>query len=252
MVAKTGHKERVLALLQSVKDLVENGARDPERVARALQLIKDGDTRFLLPSAKLRTKRIPFMNRPPHEQWEYVYKTVCGKRNIDCAGIHMPPQPTFACWPIIIMPQVPLNALYAAMNKAFPCWSYYGDDLEKAIDWQQEERDGRTNPYGVWVKAIVEATEDLNNCSAHTIKNRGLTTTTLHERLCLEAFHWVITGGKNGGKHLDPIGWNPCPGSRYSAGRVPRVDSRDGRVRVRWAFRGYANPRVGVRQVVTL
>lgn len=250
MVAKTDHKSRALALCASVKDLLENDARDPERVAKTLQSIKDGDARFLVPGAKSGAKRVPFAGRSPHEQWERVYKTVCGKK-ADCAGIELPPKPDYACWPIIVIPHVPLNAMFAGLKRKFSCWSYYGDDIENAIDWRQEERDGRKQPYGVWVKVVRDAREDMNNISASAVKAKGIKGITLDERIRLEAFYWILTGGGKRGTHLDQVGWNICTGSCGSDGRVPSVGWDDGGVRVRWARRGDAYPDVGVRQVVS-
>lgn len=243
MVAITGQLARALGLCDSVKDLLESGARDPEAVARILQRIKD---------VAVGGKRISFKDRTPNEQWERTYRIVCGKKKIDCAGIALPSKPDFACWPIIVMPEVPLNAVLAGLKSKFSCWSYCGDDLERAIDWQREERDGRKEPYGIWVRAIRDAREELHGISADTVKGRGLKTITLNERICLEAFHWVLTGGAKRGVHLDQIGWNICTGSRYSDGDVPRVDWDGGAVSVDWTGRGDAIPDVGVRQVVAL
>lgn len=242
MVATTDQLARALGLCDSVKELLNAGARDPEVVARVLQRIKNEPA----------YKKIPFKDRTPNDQWEQTYRIVCGKKNIDCAGIKMPPPPNFACWPIIVMPEVPLNAMFAGLKSKCSCWSYYGDDLERMIDWKQEERDGRKDPYGIWVKAVRDAREDLNNVSADTIKGRGLKTTTLDERIRLEAFYWVLTGGARRGVHLDQVGWNMCTGSRCSDGNVPCVCWDGGKVYVDWAYRVCASPNMGVRQVVTL
>lgn len=180
-----------------------------------------------------------------------MYRIVCDKK-VDCAGIALPLKPDYPCWPVIVMPQVSLNAAFADLKGKFSCWSYYGDDLENVIDRKQEERDGRTEPYGIWVRAVRDAMEDINNLSANAIKNRGLKTITLDERIRLDAFYWVLTGGAKRGTHLDVVGWTLCSGSRHPGGGVPCVYGGDGWVRVHWVPRGSANPRVGARQVVTL
>ena len=251
MVASTDHKERALALCESVKDLIEKDARDCERVVCALQPIKDGDRRFLVGSARTRARGVAFGDCSPNEQWERVYRTICGKKKIDCAGIVMPPTPNFSAWPIIVVPEVALNRMFAGLQRNFSCWSYCGNDLEAATNWSLEERDGRTEPYGIWVRAVRDAREEMNNCSADAIKGLGIKTITLNERVRLEGFHWILTGGKKKGTHLDVNGWNICTGSRYQDGSVPAVDWSGYEVHVRWCARGSAYPDVGARQVVS-
>ena len=251
MVASTDHKERALALCESVKDLIEKDARDCERVVCALQPIKDGDRRFLVGSARTRARAATFSDCSPNEQWERVYRTICGKKKMDCAGIVMPPMPNFSAWPIIVVPEVPLNTMFACLKRYFNCWSYYGDDLENAIDSQKEERDGRTEPYGIWVRAVRDAREEMNNYSADAIKGLGIKTITLNERVRLEGFHWILTGGKKKGTHLDVNGWNICTGSRCSDGSVPAVHWGDDEVSVYWCDYGPADPSIGTRLAVT-
>lgn len=67
MVATTDQNARAIALCDSVKDLLEKGARDAERVANTLQRIKDGDARFLARGTPSRARGVLFKNRSPNE-----------------------------------------------------------------------------------------------------------------------------------------------------------------------------------------
>ena len=155
------------------------------------------------------------------ELWQHVYQEICGvKPTFD--DVVIPDDPGGFGWSIITTPEVPLNQFFADFRRKAPHWSFYGDDLEAALDWSEQERSYRDGAYGIRVRDVVEADEDLASLSANDIAKRGTKTITLDERVRLGGFYWVLSGGK----HLDIENVTLCAGSRSAGGDVPRVDWR--------------------------
>jgi hypothetical protein len=74
-------------------------------------------------------------------------------------------------------------------------------------------------PYVVLCKANIEADGDLKNTSANMVKDKGINTLTLKERLLVGRFHWWRDG-----IILDKDYITLCSGSRcFSVGDVPRL-----------------------------
>ena len=148
-------------------------------------------------------------------------------------------------WLIPCFPEIPTNLVWEAHKERYPCYSYAGDDLEKAVS--KDDRTYKKGPYGIWVRDRVEADEEFKDLSANVLRKRSVLGITLDERLRLELFYWV----RSRGQHLDTKNITLCAGSRHSLGRVPHVYWDDGRLRVRWYFPVNANPHLRSREVVS-
>lgn len=118
-------------------------------------------------------------------------------------------------WAIVIAKGLTLNQAYAACERNFKCYKY-ADNLDKSVTQNDRTSD---QSYVVYVKATVEADEDLKNMSANDLKAKGIKGITLLERIVLELFYFWKTE-----KHLDINNWTLCSGSRSSDGGVPCAD----------------------------
>ncbi len=135
------------------------------------------------------------------------------------------------------------NRGYNACDKLFPCWRY-PNDLDEAVPGS--ERDPRDGAYAIWVRDTVEADEAHNNKSANDIKQAGLKTETLLERLVHELAYFLETG-----EHLDTKDVTLCSGSRYSDGAVPRADWSGENFKVGWTPASGSNECLRCREVVS-
>ncbi|MBI4119128.1 MAG: hypothetical protein HY452_02600 [Parcubacteria group bacterium] len=136
------------------------------------------------------------------------------------------------------------NHAYEACQKHFPCWKYTSD-LDSALDWDKEERNPKDAPYAILVKDTQAADDNLKNLSAIQIKEKGITTETLTERLLHELMYWSETK-----KHLDPNTITLCSGSRSRGGHVPHVSWGGDDMRVRWCSHDDSSSRLRSREVV--
>jgi hypothetical protein len=137
-----------------------------------------------------------------------------------------------------------LEELYAKCKELFPCWCWTDSNFNTIVTWN--ERDTKNGPYAIWVKDNVEADEELKNLSATDIKEKGIATETLADRLIHELKFFTETG-----EHLDVKNMTLCAGSRDSFGVVPGVCWRYGAMTVVWCIPVYRSGSLRSRQVVS-
>ena len=137
-----------------------------------------------------------------------------------------------------------MGEVYAQCKELFPCWCWTDDNFGEIVTWN--ERDAKNGPYAIWVKGHVEADEELRNLSAADIRERGIATETLAERLTHELKFFAETG-----EHLDLKNTTLCAGSRDSFGAVPGVCWRYGAVSVIWSMPIYRSGSLRARQAVS-
>jgi len=160
-------------------------------------------------------------------------------------GPKIPPKPTDGNWRLlVILRELTNNQVYSVCEKQFPCWKYT-DNLDKAVP--TSERDPQNGSYAIWVRDIVEADPVHKNKSANMIKEVGLKTETLLERMIHELVYFSETG-----KHLDVSNVTLCSGSRYSGGGVPGAYWGDDGFGVYWYRADYRNAGLRPREAVTL
>lgn len=144
---------------------------------------------------------------------------------------------------VLVIPQgLTCNQVIAAMKKHFSVY-LYTNDLDR--DVSTNERDPKAGAYAIRVRDRVEADEELKNLSANQVKQLGLTTVTLLERLVYELKYYSETKS-----HLDVNNVTLCSGSRNSDGGVPRVSWSDGELCVSWCSSGSSNGSIRARSAV--
>ncbi len=175
-------------------------------------------------------------------EWKKFYQKLFN-RDFDFSNIAIP-EKSEGNWRLLIIADIPLEALYAKCKEQFPCWRWTDDDLGKIVNWN--ERDAKNGAYAIWVRDDVEADESLKNLSAESIKTRSIATETLAERLIHELKFFDETGN-----HLDIQNVTLCAGSRYSDGGVPGVRWYGGKLRVYWYVPDSAGGSLRARLVVS-
>lgn len=164
--------------------------------------------------------------------------------DLDFSGVRIPPhQPGFDRL-IVVAQGLTHNQVYEACVQRFPCWRYT-DDLDKATQGLHK-RDPKNGSYAIWVRDRIEADEELKNLSANQIKEKGITTETLLERLIHELKYWNETG-----QHLDVNNITLCSGSRYRDGIVPYARWGGDKFRVDWYYPDSSSDVLRSRQAVS-
>lgn len=175
-------------------------------------------------------------------EWEHFYLKHFDV-TYDFASLTMPVRPGDD-WRLLVIGEIPLGEIYAKCKEFFPCWCWTDDNFDTIVTWN--ERDTKNGPYAIWVKDNVEADEELKNLSATDIREKGLATETLTERLIHELTFFTETG-----EHLDLKNTTLCAGSRDSFGSAPGVCWRYGAMTVIWSMPIYRSDSLRSRQVVS-
>ncbi len=239
-------KARLLDLVTTVLELVRDGKRDPDRVAGALQRIKE-DPNFAEATTltfKEKPTRPGQIVRAMLRDWEKFYKEVFGLEK-NFSGLRIPSkQPGFDRLLVVAQGMTP-NRIYNRMKELMPVWKYWGN-LNSITSGPLANHN---HDYAIWVRDRVEADEELKNKSADDLKAEGIPGITLEERLLFELKYFKETN-----KHLDIDKWTLCSGSRRPNGRVPCVRwlPYDGRVDVGWYYADGRRSDLRARAVVSV
>lgn len=172
--------------------------------------------------------------------WTTLYKEYF-QLELDAANLKIPEQKPGSGWLIIVAHGLTPNQIFGVMRKLFPSWRYT-EDLNAITSVRKTD-----TTYAIWVRARVEADEELKNKSANDLTREGMNCITLEERMLLEIMYFVMTG-----KHLDLKSWTLCAGSRDPDGHVPGVGwgPDDRRVGVVWTLPGFRSGGIRARAVV--
>ncbi|OGE82690.1 MAG: hypothetical protein A2846_01475 [Candidatus Doudnabacteria bacterium RIFCSPHIGHO2_01_FULL_49_9] len=108
----------------------------------------------------------------------------------------------------------------------------------------EDERSSGSGPYAVWAMDNTEPDDDLKGVSAESLKNDGVESMTLVERLLFGLKYHNETGD-----HLDRETWTLCAGSRHAGVFVPRVGAGSG-IELGWCSKHEAHPVLRARRVV--
>ena len=199
---------------------------------------------------QLAKKVVAYIRRGGYEsqgfavEWENFYQRVLGI-TVDLSGVKVPAHKSTSDFSRIVMvPQgLTLNQSYQACKKRFPCWSYCGDDLDKAVPVNDRITD---KSYAIRIRDRQEADEELKNLSANQLKEKHIQGIILLERFLFELKYHDETG-----QHLDFQNVTLCNGSRYSDGGVPRVVWDGGGLGVSWCSPSHVHYRLRSRAVVS-
>lgn len=206
--------EYLFKLWASISKMVLDGARKASEVAKYLTRIVD-DPNFVAildrpPSASVDTTPADW-----RQDWQKFYQEVFGL-TVDFSQVELKDDPGGFGWAVFVASGLTLNGVYAKCRDRFPCSSYYGDDLDKAVP--HNDRTSAT-AYAKRFRNRVEADEENKNLSANTLTKQKAQSNTLLERLLLGLwYNW-----RTGGGHLDLLNWTLCAGSRGRGGSVPSV-----------------------------
>jgi hypothetical protein len=231
MAANNGYRQYA-EINHLVHGLVLREKRDPRQVARVLQTIHDHSD-FFSYLAQL------YISDPEAESimidindWLEFYHGV--GITIDESKLEIPPPPVFPHWAVIAHPAFMPNQGYAEMQNRFSAWKITNDlDIFKRITLLEK-------PRVFYIRARVEADEELKKMSAEMVWKADIQTLGFPERMALECIFFEKTEGAATPheRHLDRINWTLCSGFRDPDGRVPLVRwySSAGGVGVYWCF----------------
>jgi len=150
--------------------------------------------------------------------WENFYQEQFGI-SLDLSGVYIPQKPAGGKWRLLIIAEgFTAQRFYEKCGEHFKIWKWTHKSLDDVIDPDQEQRSAKNGAYAIWVRDVVEADGDLKNLSANQIKEKGIKTEILAERLLHELVYFLETG-----KHLNVKNVTLCLGSRYLDGNVPSV-----------------------------
>lgn len=228
---------RIYDLNSKVLELVREGKRSPEGVARVLQTIQD-DTGFettLFPLSLVETGKVVLGSNllgdasVQMESWIKFYRDRYSIKLNDVASIAIPEHQQGFDRLIVVAEGLTPNRIVESMKKPMKVWTY-ADDLDSAII-PAPSFSRPKGTYAIWCRNRVEADEELKNKSVEMLESDGVSCLNLEERLLFEEIFFGETG-----KHLDVKNVTLCAGSRDRDGCVPYVSwfSGDGGVRVSW------------------
>ncbi len=143
---------------------------------------------------------------------------------------------------LVVIPGITAERVYDECAKHFKCGRYTAD-LDKSVT--VNDRSASSGAYAAWVRARIEADEELQNLSANDMPTHSRKGITLLERLVLELQQW-----SENDKHLDIVNITLCAGSRDADGCVPCAYWDDRTFRVRWRESSERDPRLRVREVL--
>ncbi|HMP67524.1 MAG TPA: hypothetical protein PKA60_02135 [Candidatus Paceibacterota bacterium] len=159
--------------------------------------------------------------------------------------LQIPTKPKDGKWRLlVILGGLTNNQVYDACTRQFTCRRSVGDLNHVVLT---NERDPMNGSYAIWVRDSVEADKVHQNKSADMIKEEGLKTETLTERMIHELVYFSETG-----KHLDVNKVTLCSGSRFSDGSVPGAGWYDGDFQVCWYYSFLRGRRWCSREVVSI
>jgi len=142
----------------------------------------------------------------------------------------------------ILVPQgLTINKVFEALP--FPKRSVW-DDLDRAINPEEEQRSPAKQAYAIAVRDSIEA-DILLNRTANEHRALGIMTETILEHL----IH-VLKVHRETKQHLDVQGWTRCDGSRLVDGDVPSCSARGGAFYVHYDSPDSAYPGLRAREVV--
>lgn len=181
--------------------------------------IKAGNGTFTLNELKRFAKREnPFsparLSKKQREEWGRFYRDEFSLE-LDLSSVTAPDNPGDFDRLVVVAQGITIAQVIAVCRKHFKVW-VYREDLDAAVT--ENERIAENDHYAIRVRDVIEADEELKNLSANNIKERGIATETLLERLLHE-----LKSFKETGDHLDRKMITLCAGSRFSDGDVPHV-----------------------------
>lgn len=226
----------------SVSKMILDGTRKPEDVLRFVQSIVS------LPDfiSILDAPRSASVSTEPVGGWAAEYTRFYHEvfsLTVDLTGVEIPAeQPGFG-WVVMMVQGLTMNQIWAKCKERFPCQSFLGDDLDRAVPTHDRTT---ATAYAKRFRNRVEADKENANISANALARQKAQSITLPERGVQGLWYeW-----KTGGGQLDLLNVTLCAGSRGSVGGVPSASWGGGRFGVYYYFPGHADGSLRSRSAV--
>jgi len=224
--------------LAAMKDSAhEEALKDNERLTKLREEMKS-ITGSEQPKAQ-NEKEVSFESL--RKDWKDFYKETFGIES-DFSKIEIPKKQEGFERLIIMEKGMTAQKLFDKCRELFSAYKYTEKDLDEIITSDRNAK----KAYAIWIRERVEADEELKNLSARDLKEKGIITETLEERLLDEIRYFNQTG-----QHLDIKNVTLCSGSRNSDGHVPNVDFDGGKMGVNWRNLDNRDEILRARQVVS-
>ncbi|MFW0837796.1 MAG: hypothetical protein ACKKL5_02235 [Candidatus Komeilibacteria bacterium] len=183
----------------------------------------------------------PFAITDIRQEWQEFYRKYF-RLTVDFTDVTIPESPDDFSRVVFIPQGLSYADIVKVLKKKFKVY-LYTENLDKGI-----RNDVRTSnqAYAVCFRERVEADEEWKNTSADMLKEKGINSITLMERLILELKYYDETG-----EHLDISNVTLCAGSRHPVGVVPGVRWDGGWLQVDWCPFGIADGSLRVRVAVS-
>ncbi len=217
-------------------DLALGKVRETKKTEHLMEMQKEIEGKVEKLQEKFMSKEI----REKIQDWQDFYREVF-QMETDFSNIEIPEKQEGFDKLLIMAPGLDAQKIFDKCKEFFATSDFDSStvrDLERATD----------SAYAVWIRNGVEADEENKNLSADKIKEIGMATQTLRERLLQELEHFKKTG-----MHLDIHNVTLCAGSRHGDVSVLSVywRSDDGKLIVYWDNSDNAYNNLRARQVVS-
>jgi len=173
--------------------------------------------------------------------WRVFYRDELG---IELGEVVIPPHRDEFDRLIVVARGLTIQKAYDKCAENFLCCKWPEENLDAAVP--TNDRLSADGSYAIWVRDRIEADEEHKNKLAETIWQEKMSGITLLERLLFELKYF-----RESGKHLDIKNITLCSASRFTDGRVPRVDFGGRVVSVGRCGPGSARDSLCAREVVS-
>ncbi len=210
--------------------------RETKKTEHLMELQKEIEEKI----ESLQEKFMPKEIKEKIKDWQDFYREVF-QMETDFSHIKIPKKQEGFEKLLIMAPGLDAQKIFAKCKEFF---ATFDPDLSTIKDLERET----DSAYAIWVRDNVEADEENKNLSADKIKEMGMATQTLRERLLQELEYFKKTGA-----HLDTQKVTLCAGSRYPDSSVPVVRWYSGisRLNVVWNSSVHMGDGLRARQVVS-
>jgi len=188
-------------------------------------------------------RKNPFAITDIRQEWTEFYRRYF-RLSVDFTDVNILDDPGGFERIIFIPHGLAMTSVIKAMKKHFKVYTYT-NNLDKDVNNNVRSTQ---QSYTIRFRERVEADQELKNTSANKLKEDGVNTITLLERLVYELKYFSETG-----QHLDVDNVTLCAGSRNSVGDVPRVYWHAGvsKLHVYWYDPVSAHDSLRARQAVS-
>lgn len=152
-------------------------------------------------------------------------------------------KPWHSIFSLVIPKGLTHDKVIAAYQGLFPYCTSWGDNLDKAVT--NSERNPGCGSYIIQVRNRQEADKELQFLSANQLRQQGVRTMTLLERMVLELKYYDKTG-----KHLDQKAITLCAGSSFINEQVPICFWYNETFNIKWHLNDIKGAKLRAREIL--